>query len=62
MLVFLFRKKQIFWAFIFNKKIIISHKKSRNKSNLKSENKLFSGKKLKKQTSFSFSLFPFSHL
>ena len=47
MLFFLFRKSYIFWLFLFSKKFIISHKKSRKTNNLNSENKLFSAKSQK---------------
>ena len=40
-LLFLFRKSQIFLFFLFNKKFIISHKKIKKTNNLKYESKLF---------------------
>ena len=41
MLLFSFRKSQIFWPFIFNKKFKINYEK---KNNIKSKSKLFSTK------------------
>ena len=59
MLFFLFKKNYIFWFFLFNKKFIISHKKSRKKNNLNSKNKLLSVKsqKNKHHPSLSFLVF-----
>ena len=44
-------KSQIFYFFLFSKKIIINYEKVKKKNNLNSKNKLFSAKSKKKQTS-----------
>ena len=47
MLFFLFRKSYIFWLFLFSKKFIISHEKSRKTNNLNSKTKLLLAKSQK---------------
>ena len=47
MLLFPFKKSQMFWFFLFSKKFIISHEKVKKTNNSKSKSKLLSTKSKK---------------